>query len=313
MKKTTWIFLLLAAAAGTAVWYFEFKRPKPSELESASKKAFVFKEEDVASLAIARPVDLARGPIVLEKRGTAWRMTRPLDAAPDTSRVDSILYQLASARYTRSFPASPDKLKSFGFENPGVELEVKLASGQAHRVRFADKDFTGGSVYARVNGSGEVLLLPNELLTAVDMPLIEFRDRRIATLREGDAVRVRVRNERLKLLMEKTKDGNWVVLEPKDKKDKEIVETRIFLTLENARASEIFDAPSCGLEARLRRPAVEIEVSMKDGTAASFRFAPLDKEAAVAASSVSPLMFKIPLSNLETLNFKWDEILRTKE
>lgn len=80
MRKSTLLVVLLAAALGGAVWYFEFKRTKPAEDgATASKPLFSFKQEDVSALTLTRGGET----LTLEKRGEAWRLTQPVDASAD--------------------------------------------------------------------------------------------------------------------------------------------------------------------------------------------------------------------------------------
>lgn len=315
MKKGTFLIALLAAALGAAVWYFEFKREKPKEEPAdAPKKAFAFQDADVTALRITRPSPAGgAAAIVFERQKDGWRITEPRSAAPDAGAIDNILLQLDGARITKRFAPAPDKLTAFGFDKPGVELEVKLKSGVAHRVRFADRDFTGGSVYSRLDGAGDVLVLPSEFLEAVNKPLLEFRDRRIATFREDEVTRMRVRNERVTLVAERNDKGAWILAEPAGKKGTEIFSSRILLPLENVRATEILDEPSPAIRGKLARPRMEIELSGKDAVLARFFLAPEGKDAALVASSASNACWKVPRSTYDSLNFKLDDIVKKPE
>jgi hypothetical protein len=326
MKKSTLIFLLIAVAAGAAVWYFEFKREKPAETDTKTKPAFTFKEEDIAGAVITRSGEKGAETIALEKRGASWWMTKPVDSAVDSSAMDSLVYRLTSARISKTLTVEAAKLGEFGLASPKTALDVKLKSGAAHRVRFGDKDFTGSDVYAFLDDAREASVLNAELLAAVDKPLLEFRDRRVTTVKEDEIVRVRMKNKEQSLLAEKNEAGKWIVRQPAAHAGKELTATRILLTLENARADEIVDQPTSAQRSRLARPEVEIEVTAKDGKTTRYvaalespaKPAPKgqagetgeDSGKALFGSSATPLLFKLPKSNLDTLNFKIADVVQ---
>jgi hypothetical protein len=313
MKKSTLVWLLIAAAAVAAVWYFEFKREKPPE-PSSSQPAFAFKEEDVTALRIERRATAGQTELItLERKAKDWRISQPLDAAPDPDAVSTLLFQLTSARFTRSFPASQENLNKFGFPKSALTLHVQLKSGATHRLEFAEKDFSGTSVYARRDSAGEIILLPAELLRAVDKPLLEFRDRRIAVFNEDEIARLRVKNQHVTLAAERNAEGKWLITEPATHKGKELLSTRVFLTLENARAEEILDALDAATRRRLAAPQVTVELFRKDGASLRYAVAPAGKDFALFSSSATPLVFKIRSSQLDTLNFKPADVLREPE
>jgi hypothetical protein len=307
MKKSTLILFLLAVTAGAAVWYFEFYR-QPEEKPPSAGLAFAFTRDDVMTILIHRGDDA----LTLERRGDAWRMTSPLDSATDASAVDAVLSSLTSARVERRFPATPEKLKEFELNAPRVSLEVKLKSGASHRVAFGANDFSNSNTYVLLDDAKEVSFIARDLLAAVDKPVLEFRDRRIAVFSEANLVRLRVRNKNTTLVAEK-KDDKWLVHEPAAKKDWELMTWRIFNTLESAKATEILDAPKPAIRARLAKPEVEAELTDKDGQTLRVSVATAGKDEIYSLSSASPSIYKVESSTLESLNFKLDDVLREPE
>lgn len=307
MKKSTLLMVVLAVAAGAAVWYFEFHR-KPEEKPPAAGLAFNFTRDEVTALQIHRGDDA----LTLERRGEGWRLTSPLDSATDASAVDAILNSLTAARVERRFPATSEKLKEFGLDAPRVSLDMKLKSGASHRVVFGANDFSNSNTYVLLDDAKDVSFIAQDLLAAVDKPVLEFRDRRIAVFTEADLVRVRIRNKHTTLSAEK-KDDKWLVRDPAAKKDWELMTWRIFNTLESAKATEILDAPRPAIRARLAKPEVEAELTDKNGQTLRVVLATAGKDECYTSSSASPLVYKVELSTLESLNFKLDDVLREPE
>jgi len=313
MKKSTLIFLLLAVAAGAALWYYEFKREKKPEVSATdAKPAFTFQEEDVTGIVITRAGEKAPEVIAFEKRGKDWWMTRPLDSAVNSSNVDSIVFRSSSARISKTIPAQAEKLAGFGLASPRLTLELKLKDGKSHRVRFGEKDFTGSDVYALLDDKKDVDVLNGELLSTVDKPVLEFRDRRIAQIQEDDMVRLRVKNKNQALLAEKNEAGKWIVREPASDKGKELISSRVFLTLTNGEAEEILDQPAAAQRARLAKPEIEIDLTGKDGKVYRFSSVPddQDKEKALFKSSATAVLYKIRKTTHDAMNFKLADVVQ---
>jgi hypothetical protein len=313
VRKSTLLLVLLAAALGGAVWYFEFKRAQPAEdAATASKPLFSFKQEDITALTLTRGSEA----LALEKRGEMWRLTQPLDAATDAGAVDTLLSSLAFGRINRTIavapPGSPETLKGYGLDAPAVTLEIKLKSGAAHRLRLGAKDFTGGNVYALVDSATDVSLVAEDVLTSASKPLLEFRDRRIAVFEEENLMRIHVKNEHGNLVAAKNAEGKWMVTEPAALKGKEVEIERIVNALRETRANEILDAPTQSDRARLARPAVEVALTAKDGSERKVEFSG-GKGEAHARSSIGPMLFKVSRTVVDALNFKFAEIVKKEE
>lgn len=313
MRKSTLLVVLLAAALGGAVWYFEFKRTKPAEDgATASKALFSFKQEDVSALTLTRGGET----LTLEKRGEAWRLTQPVDASADEGAVEGLLGSLTFGRISRTIPVpppgSPEALQAFGLDAPHVTLAIKLKSGAAHRLRLGTKDFTGGSVYALVDSAPGVALLPGDVLTSAVKPVLEFRDRRIAVFDEGNLVRIRVRNEHGTLVATKNAEGKWIVSEPAAIKGREVETEGMLNALSEARAASILDLPTPADRARLARSLIEVELTAKDGSATKVGFSAGEGDV-YAHSSLGPMLFKVARTVVDGLNFKPADVVKKEE
>ncbi len=313
MKKSTLLVVLLAAALGGGVWYFEFKREKPpEETTAAAKPLFSFKQEDISALTVTRSGET----LSLEKRGDAWRLTQPLDSATDANTVDTLLSSLSYGRINRSIPIQPpgsaEALKTYGLDGPGVTLEIKLKTKAAHRLRLGAKDFTGGNVYALVDDGKDVALVPEDIFGNASKPALEFRDRRIAVFNEENLTRLRVKNEHETFVAAKNSEGKWIVAEPAALKGKEAETERIVNALRETRADDILDSPKPAERARLAHPAIEVELTSKDGPARKVEFSG-GKGDVYARSSIGPMLFKVSRTILDTLNFKPADLVKKEE
>jgi hypothetical protein len=180
IKKTTLLALLCAIVLGGAVYYLDWKRgEKEKPPEDTSKLAFSFQAADISSLILAHPDDPSQAPIALVKRDGVWQVAQPLATGTDQVSVSRILDGVASARIAQTEPGSSDRLKVYGLDPPQVALDFQLQNGAKHTLKLGNKDFTGSSVYAVVDGAKDVALLPESLLVVVNKPLDDLRDRAV--------------------------------------------------------------------------------------------------------------------------------------
>ena len=161
MKKSTLILLVLALALGGAVYYYEFKRPPTAEkTANESQPAFKLQAEDITGMTI----DRGTSKVALEKHGTDWVISQPVETKADRSVIDGIATNLAGARILRTLPAAADRMEAYGLAQPAVQIGFKSKDGKQHMIVLGEKDFSGQSVYGIVDGAKDVSLLPGSLL-----------------------------------------------------------------------------------------------------------------------------------------------------
>src|SRR5579863_5061999 len=180
IKKPTLIILLCAVALGAGVYYFDWKKGNQEKPPAnASNPAFTMQASDVARLTISHPAEPSDAPIRIEKRSGGWRIVQPLDTDADESTIEGIADQIAGAQIGQTEPGTPDRLKVYGLAPAQISLEFQLASGAKHTILIGNKDFSGDSVYAIVDGAQNVALLPGLLATSAGKALDDLRDRTV--------------------------------------------------------------------------------------------------------------------------------------
>jgi Domain of unknown function (DUF4340) len=209
IKKPTLIVLLCAILLGGSVYYFDYRRSlkeKEKPPEDSSKPAFAIPSgTEINSLTLTHPAMSGMPAIQLEKRNGAWQILQPLQTDADSRAVQNIVEGLSSARVAGTEPGTPDRLKVYGLDPPAVAIDFQLANGSKHSVKLGTKDFTGISVYSVVDGGKDVSLLPLSLLTNVDLPLKELRDRSVLHIAAGNVASITLRNSAGELAASKEK------------------------------------------------------------------------------------------------------------
>jgi Domain of unknown function (DUF4340) len=214
IKKSTLLALLCAIVLGGAVYYLDWKRgEKEKPPEDTSKLAFSFQAADISSLVLAHPDNPSQPAIALVKRDGVWQVAQPLATGADQASVSHILDGIASARIAQTEPGSSDRLKVYGLDPPQVALDFQLQNGAKHTLKLGNKDFTGSSVYAVVDGGKDVALLPESLLVVVNKPLDDLRDRAVLHIVAAEVKSLDLKNSSGQFAVTKDKAG-WRFAKP---------------------------------------------------------------------------------------------------
>ncbi|MGH9712154.1 MAG: DUF4340 domain-containing protein [Candidatus Acidiferrales bacterium] len=217
IKKTTLFVLLAAVLLGAAVYYFDWKRGEKEKAIGAAddtKPAFAISSgADITSIMLSRPAIGGEPAIHLEKRDGAWKIVAPIQTDASEQVVKRIADGIATARVSQTEPGTPDRLKVYGLETPAMNIEFQTQNGSKHSLKLGDKDFTGVSVYAIVDGAKDVALLPQSLLTTTVTTVEGLRDHSVLEFSATDVASFELKNPAGELSLVKNKDG-WKFRKP---------------------------------------------------------------------------------------------------
>jgi hypothetical protein len=235
MKRSTLILLLVAVVASVAIYYIEIKPGKPRDAEpDKTTAAFKFNREDVVNIKLFR----GGQTINLENQNNKWVITQPISASADESALNSLIGDLVSARVDREFAPDGGNLKQYGLSEPAVKLEIKLKSGQTHRVELGSRDEGGLSAYGKIDGSQNVAILPASLLNDSDKSLNDIRDRSVLGATQYELGSIKVVNESDAYELEK-KGSEWSIKSPVTGLADESSVSSLLADITGAKAAEV--------------------------------------------------------------------------
>jgi hypothetical protein len=221
IKKTTLFVLLGAVLLGAAVYYFDWKRgekEKPIGMADETKPAFsISSGAEITAITLSRPAAPEEPAIHLEKRDGAWRIVAPIQTDASEQVVQRIADGIATARVAQTEPGTPDRLKVYGLESPAMDIEFQTRNGSIHSLKLGDKDFSGLSVYAIVDGAKDVALLPQSLLTTTTTNVEGLRNHSVLSISATDVASFELKNPSGQLSLTKGKDS-WKISKPADVK-----------------------------------------------------------------------------------------------
>jgi len=304
MKKSTLILLLVAVAAGAAVYFLEYKPGKPRDEEKdETRPAFTFTREDIAGITVTRAGEKIEFAAEKEK----WAIRQPVVTPADESAINALIGDLTSARIEREFSASdPD---TYGLRQPPVRIEVKLKDGKTHRIELGSKDVIGSSAYARIDGGSNIALLPASLLTSVDKSLDEFRDKSLLGITQYDLSGARFKSPTGSFELTK-KDDVWLINGQSPAEETEVSSVLGEITV--AKAAEIVsetadDAAKYGLD----KPQIEFTARLSAGGEKTLGIGKKADSGYYAKASDRPQIYRVEQALYDKLTTKMSS-LRSK-
>lgn len=229
----------------------------------------------------------------MQKKDGAWRIVQPLDTGADESSIDAITGDLADAQVSQTEPATPDRLKVYGLAPAQLSIEFQTAKGAKHSLDLGNKDFTGSSVYARVDGAAKVDVLPASLLTDAGKSLDDLRDKTVLHLTASDVQSFDLRNRSGEIVASRTKTG-WNLTKPAAEAGDEQSINDLLNAVSSAKMVDIAseqpkDLPKYGLA----HPAITFSAVEKAGKTSTLLVGAKTGENYYARDASQPMVFSV--------------------
>ncbi|HEV2417620.1 MAG TPA: DUF4340 domain-containing protein [Terriglobia bacterium] len=211
MKKSTLIVVAVAIALGAFVYFYDSKHSiAPPPEEASWKPAFALNADQITGLTLAS----GNGKTVFAKQGNSWQITQPVTTRADQTSISGIVNDLSSAKIRRSF-APTDSLSKYGLAQPAVTIDFQQKGGVEHTIQLGDKDFSGNVVYALIDASKNVDLLPVSLLEETDKPVSQLRDRSLLELNDAEITGITLDDPSGTIALTK-KSLAWEIAKPRE-------------------------------------------------------------------------------------------------
>lgn len=297
IKKPTLFILLAAIILGAAVYFFDWKRSlkeKNTAAEDGSKPAFtIASAADIKWLKLTKPGEAGQPSIEIEKRGDTWEITQPLQTEADQPSLEQIASGLAGARVDTKLPGTSDRLKAYGLAPPVLSLEFRLANGASHSLKLGNKDFTGMSIYAIVDGSSDVTLLPQSLLNNTAKSVDQLRDHSVLHITSGDVASFDLKNPSGEIAAAKDK-SDWKFSKPAaGLADATTVQSLLTAVTAAKMASIVSETPDNLSKYGLANPVVTFSPADAKGRTLTLQVGKKDAGEYFARDTSRPLIFRI--------------------
>jgi hypothetical protein len=176
------MLLVVALGLGAYIYFVESERD-PAGTE-AKEQAFDVTAADITELTIR---GTSSQTATLRRTGDTWALVEPVSAPADAAAVDSILSSIETMEIDRVLEETLASVAQYGLETPGLQVSFTTASGGKHQLSVGNTTPTSSGMYARIDDSPRLLLVPAFLKTTFDKAPFDLRDRRALNV-ERDAI-----------------------------------------------------------------------------------------------------------------------------
>lgn len=215
-RKTTLILLLLAAALGVYIGFFDRRVMGTDERESLERRAVLVNPSAIDRIT----VEPREGePFGCTLRQGVWMMSSPQGARADAGRVSRLLQKVERMRRTSVVTASERAARGLGWGDYGLApaaFRLKLsARDETLELWFGTGVGTNRfPVYLRQVGNDDILRVDDDTLAAIPSAAADLRDHRIFRSEAADAKRVELSRATGFVHLERDPAGRWRMDQP---------------------------------------------------------------------------------------------------
>jgi hypothetical protein len=183
--------LLVALGLAGVVYLFEIRVSDRQEQIAAQKeKIFTFSADEVQSFTVTLPdqtVTVERIDADDTDSPSPWRITSPVETLANPASVNLLMNQLVNSQIDptnntglRQLTISAAELSNYGLDESEKIVEIILKNNNLHSLSLGELDFNQRSVYGKIDQKSTqekvaILVIPKEILTAVEQPLEDWK------------------------------------------------------------------------------------------------------------------------------------------
>ncbi len=269
--------LLVGAKSPTGAWLFAKESSKPAVIalseivardlarpvpELRDRTVLAFDRKSVGQVDIQLLGQLAGEAITLESAEAGkWRLTKPRALAADPDVVADFLEKLDGAKAKDFVEDAPKSLAPYGLDRPSaVTLWVGKDKERASRILLfgrEDKDKKG--VYVMRSGEPGVMLVGEELWTAVPKTVGVLRDKVVLAYQYDKVTRVELAGSRGPLTLEREGVG-WKITAPEALKADTGAVNGVLWKILDLRASGFLAEEAAAIPRLLPKPDLTVKV-----------------------------------------------------
>ncbi len=273
LKDGKQLGLALGAKNPTGVWVYARERDKPavfvlpdSVLRDATrpvadfrdKAILAFDRKDVTGLDVVTRDDT----LALETADGGWKLTRPVALPADGDIVGDFLEKLGAAKVKEFVAEAPPVLDAYGLDRP---LRVTVHTGKdkdrATRGLLVGKvDTAKKGVYAMRAGESSVLLLPEDVWTALPKNVAVIRSKVVVEFDRDKLTRLDIESPRGPVTLVREND-KWRITAPQALSADQVEVGSVLARVRGLRAQAFLSEDASGIARFLARPEVKVTLT----------------------------------------------------
>jgi hypothetical protein len=205
LKDGKQLALQVGAKNPTGVWVYAREKDKPSVfllpeavLRDATRPVAEFRDKTVLSFDRTKVTGVEivtrEETLSVHTADGKWKLTAPVELPADSELMGEFLEKVGAARVKEFVTESPPSLASFGLERP-LRITIKASDDKgptAVSLLLGRVDDAKKGVYAKRPDEPSVLLLPEEVWTALPKNVAALRNKTVVEFDRDKLVRVEI-------------------------------------------------------------------------------------------------------------------------
>jgi hypothetical protein len=242
------------------------------------------------------------GQLAAKKEKDQWEFTKPTGSRGDAGNISALLSGLGAAKWTTPASESADNPAKYGLANPSITFTAVDDKGKNATLIVGKRD--GNQYFARDTSRPTIFLISEDLYKKLSENYHDLRDKKLAHFDFAAINHVEIHNANGMIACTRKSEFEWTIDEPADQKGKPTEISKLFTTLEQASAEQIFDQPAPDVRTMLAKPEFQATLTDKSGNKLTIEISKESKGFVYARTSDSPAIYKLNKQVLTDLNFK---------
>jgi hypothetical protein len=211
--RTTLLLALLAGGFFAYIWFVERHTETTRQGAESSAKILSVDQSKVQALSL----QTSGTKIDLQKKDGVWRIEQPIADRADSLAINGLLTTLDSLRHDSKIeiPASQqkEKLQEYGLAESDSRVQFKTEDGKLTELLLGKGSAVEGKLYARVQGSQTVFVIPDYIRTQASKKPDEFRDKKLSDTTPQQVQKLAIKTPDVDLEAER-KGAHWELTKP---------------------------------------------------------------------------------------------------
>ncbi len=277
LKDGKQLGLALGAKSPTGVWVYARERDKPavfvlsdSVLRDATRPVADFRDKTLLAFDRKQVTGLEvvsrEETLGLESADGGWKITRPVALPADADTVNEFLEKLGGAKVKEFVADAPSSLESYGLDRPWrVTVHTGKDKERASRALLLGKvDAAKKGVYALREGESSVLLVPEDVWTALPKNVAVARNKVVVPFDRDKITRLEVESPRGAVTLVREND-KWRITAPEALAADPVEVGSLLFKLQSLRAHGFLSEDASGIPRFLGRPEVKVTLTEPAG------------------------------------------------
>jgi hypothetical protein len=257
--KGTSILLIVFLILGAYVYFAEYRgRDERQKAEEAKKKVFQVEEKDITEITLTYPDRTIKG---VKKGESNWEFAEPAGLETDPAEWQMLASNIPKIEREDTVAQNTQDLTAFGLQQPPVTVTAKLADGRSIEIAFGAENPRKTFHYAKLAGTNDVFLAPNNWATIFTRNVNDLRNKKILEFETDDIDGLKITDAGKEIDIQKAGE-HWQMKKPLDTAADDSEITSFVSSLKFARASSFPDAVDAK-QAGLEPPATRISLHDK--------------------------------------------------